>query len=332
MVDVGAPEVAPGADAQAAERVIEDVLGAHAVVLPRPAADAQHELALVVDVDVGVVGGHVGQEVDGRARVERLVHPAVEEELRVVDAGKRDAALEEVRAAQRKDNRVRSSHAAAGEQRSVGATGELVHERAKLVGNVAIVGLDEVGALGLVAVGGGPGVLVHVAHAEELEHPGADVVVEGVDHPEVFPVGAGRVLRREHDHGVPALTVDDQVHVPVEVLAVAAHELALHSGSFRWGMYSHGTPRRFRARHALGGRSACETLARSICHVRDKNKPVLMLLIADTIYLQSIESKNNVAASMTAPLATEQTSTPSASSTAPPKSSGSAPPRRSPFL
>ncbi len=232
MVDVGAPEVAPRADAQATEGVVEDMLGAHALVLPCAAAHAQHELTLVVDIDVGMVFGHVGQEVNRRARIERLVHPAVEEVLGVVHAGKRDAALEEVRSAQREDDGVRGSHAAAGEQRSLGAAGELVHERGELVGHIAIVGLDELGALALVAVGGRPGLLIHVAHAEELEHAGAHVVVDRVDKAEVLPVRAGRVLRREDDNGVPALAVDDEVHVSVEVLAVTAHELALHSGSF----------------------------------------------------------------------------------------------------
>ena len=223
MVDVGAPEVAPRADAQAAERVVENVLGAHALVFPRAAAHAQDKLALVVEVDVGVVGRHVGQEVDRRAGVERLVHPAVEEVLCVVHAGKRDAALEEVRAAQRKDDRVRGAHAAAGEQRALGAAGELVHERAELIGHVAVVRLDEVGALGLVAVGGRPGVPVDVAHAEKLERAGADVILDGLDEAEVLPIRARRVLGGENNDGIATLSVNDEVHVPVEVLAVAAH-------------------------------------------------------------------------------------------------------------
>ncbi len=228
MVDVGAPEIAPSVDTQATESVVEDVLGAHALVLPSAATDAQHELTLVINVDVGVVGGHVGQEVGRRARVERLVHPAVEEILGVVHAGKRDATLEEVRAAQRKDDGVRGAHAAAGEQRALGAAGKLVHQRGELIGHVAVVRLDELGALALVAVGRRPGLLIHVAHAEELKHAGAHVVVDRVDKAEVLPVRAGGILRGEDDNGIAALSVDDQVHVSIEVLAVSTHELALH--------------------------------------------------------------------------------------------------------
>ena len=55
----------------------------------------------------------VREEVDGRVLVERPVLPAVEEELRIVDAREGHHAPKEIRAAEEDDGRVQAAEAAA---------------------------------------------------------------------------------------------------------------------------------------------------------------------------------------------------------------------------
>ena len=212
------------------EGVVEDVLGAYALVLPGALAHADDELALVVEVDVGVVGGHVGEKVDGGVVIERGVHPVAEEVRGVIHARERDAPLEEVGTAQRVDHRVRGAHAASrGERAQVGVV-DLVDEGDDLLAGVAVVRLLDVGAPDFVAPLLRPAVLVDGVDADELDAFLLDEVGEVLDHAEVLVVGAGGVLGGEDDDGVTCAAVDDDVHVTAEVFAPVGGEIAIHMG------------------------------------------------------------------------------------------------------
>ena len=91
MIDIIAPEIAPRADSLLAENAVEISERADAVLFPGSLADADDDLLLIVLVDIGMIRGHVGQEALRRVVVERLVHPALEEDIAVIDAGQRQA-------------------------------------------------------------------------------------------------------------------------------------------------------------------------------------------------------------------------------------------------
>ena len=227
MVDVGAPEVAPVLDAQAVELVV-DVVQVVDALFPGALAHAHHQLALVVEVHVGVIGGHVGEERGDVVVVEVLVHPVAEEEAGAIDAGKRDAALEEVRATEGGDGGVRGAHAAANSERTEVGVVPGVDARDELVGHELEVLLLAPGAGALVAALVAPALLVEVVDGEHLDASLLDEGGQDVDHAEVLEVVALGVLGLEGDDGVAALTVDDHGHVLVQHVAVLVIVLALH--------------------------------------------------------------------------------------------------------
>ena len=228
MVYVVAPVVAPGVDAQRAERVVHDVLGAQALLLPRALTAAQNDLTPVVEVDVGVVVRGVGQEVDGRVEVEGGVHPVAKEELRVIAAGERDDALEEVRAAQEGDKGVRGAQRAAhGERAQVGAVA-LVDEGDDLLAHVVVERLDHLDAQDVVTAAVRPALGVHGVEDKELDLTALDVVLHRVDHAELLVAVAHGVLDGKCDDGPSGLAVDADAHVFAEVLAVRGYRFPIH--------------------------------------------------------------------------------------------------------
>ena len=230
MRDVTAPVVAPGLDAQALELGVDLARGAEALGLAPLLAAAEQQLALVVERDVGVVGRHVGKERARRVVVERGVHPVAEVAAGVVGAGETDAALEEVRAAQREDRGVSGAQVKAkGQRTSVGAA-HLGDERDDLLADRLVVRLLARGALDGVAVGA-PGLAVDVADAEELDHAGVEVVGELVDEPDLLEALRALPERGERHDGLTGGTIHDDIEVLPEDLAVTNDHLLVHSYS-----------------------------------------------------------------------------------------------------
>ena len=228
VVNVVAPVVAPGVHAQRAEGVVHDVLGAQAFLLPGALAAAQNDLAPVVKVDVGVVVRSIGQEVNGGVEVQGGVHPVAKEELRVVAAGERDDALEEVRAAQEGDKGVRGAKRAAHRKRTQVRAIALVHEGNDLLAHVVVERLDYLDAQNVVATAVGPALSIDGVEDKELDLAALDVVLHGVDHAELLVAVAHRVLDRKCDDGPSGLTIDADAHVLAEVLAMCGYRFPIH--------------------------------------------------------------------------------------------------------
>ena len=121
MVDVIAPEIAPCVDALLAEYALQIAEGANAVLFPCTLADAEDDLLLVVEIDIGVVRRHIGKEALRRIVVERLIHPSLEEDVAVIDAGKRKASGEQVRSSKESEHSVIGAKAAACRHRQSSA-------------------------------------------------------------------------------------------------------------------------------------------------------------------------------------------------------------------
>ena len=228
MVHVGSPVVAPGVHAQRTEGVVHDVLGAQALFLPSALAAAQDDLAPVVEVDVGVVVRGVGQEVNGGVEVQGGVHPVTKEELRVVSAGERDDALEEVRAAQEGDKGVRCAKRAAHCERAQARAVALVNEGDDLLAYVVVERLNHLDAQHVVTAAVGPTLGVDGVEDKELDLAALDVVLHGVDHAELLVGVAHRILDGKSDDGPSGLTIDAEAHVLAKILAVRGYRFPIH--------------------------------------------------------------------------------------------------------
>ena len=230
MVHIVAPEIAPGIDAQALEGGVH-VAQVGKAIFPGTLADAEAERAVAIEVDVGMVCRQIMEHLDHIVHVEVLVHPVAEEEARAIDAGERDAALEEVRTAQCRDSGVGGTHGAAGcKWAEVGAV-PVMDIRDKLVRHEAEVALLALGTPALVAVRVRPGFLVDGVDAEQLHLSTIDVVGKLGDHAEVLVVRALRVLGLENDDGVSRHAVHDHAEIFAEHIAVVGNCIAVHEAS-----------------------------------------------------------------------------------------------------
>ena len=228
MVDIVAPEVHPGMDALAREDVAHDGRRAAPLVLPTALADAEHDLLLVVEGDVRMVLWQVREEVDGRVLVERPVLPAVEEELRIVDAREGHHAPKEIRAAEEDDGRVQAAEAAADGNRQAARAILRADERQDFLDEVIVVILLTRGAPALVAPDVRPGLTVHRVDGEELDLARLDLRRHRVDHAEVLEVVAHRILRRQDEKRRARVAVDADVHLALQAVAVPGSIFSLH--------------------------------------------------------------------------------------------------------
>ena len=228
MVHIVAPQVHPGVDALGGQHLPHGAGGVQAFALPAALAHAQNDLALVVQLNVGVVGGHVGQKIQRGIVVHQIVAPAIPEELGAVTARLAQQTGEQVGAAEKHNGRVGGPQAEPGDQRQVMGGVHAVDQRHHLVHNVVVVLLLHPGAVGRVAIGVGPAFGVHRVHAEELNAAALDGIAEGIGHIKALPVVAHTVLAGEGQHRHAVVAVDQQVHPPLQALAVLGNEFAFH--------------------------------------------------------------------------------------------------------
>ena len=90
-----------------------------------------------------------------------------------------------------------------------------------------IVFLD-ICAVSLVAVQIGPAFLIDRVYRKDLDLPAVDEIRDGVDHAEIFKVGAFGVLRRIDKKRTAPVAVDQNVHIPVQPAAVMGKIFSLH--------------------------------------------------------------------------------------------------------
>ena len=228
MIHVIAPEITPDLNSLGAEVSIQHPLGLNPFLLPGSLADTEDILSAVVQGDVGMVRRHSSDEIHGRIVVESAVHPSAEEISGVIDAGEGDHALEEIRTAQAHDGGVGCSHAAArGDGAPVGMVFS-VNEGKHFFNNIVIIALLIPGSPGLVAGFIGPAVLIHRVDAENLNSASIDIIGQGVNHAEVFIVAALAVLGLKYQERISAVTVYQNMHVPVQAVAEPACLSSVH--------------------------------------------------------------------------------------------------------
>ena len=101
----------------------------------------------------------------------------------------------------------------------------------KLLDDVVVPGLVPADPLVGVAPLGGDRLRVNGVHGEELKRPSLQIVREGLDHTEIFPVEEAPVLTGNRQNGLSAVAVDLELHVPAQETAVFLVIFHVHGGS-----------------------------------------------------------------------------------------------------
>ena len=176
----------------------------------------------------GVVVGEVGQVVERGVEVDVLVPIAVGVVLEVVAAAHRDAAVEEIGAAEKGVGGVQRAEGGAGDDGLHAAGALRVDERRDLVAHVGVELLVADGLVPRVHVVVEPALAVDGIDREDLHLAAVDEGRDGVDDMEplileVIGGGGGKHQERE-----AVVAVDGDLHVLVKAGAVPLVDLAVH--------------------------------------------------------------------------------------------------------
>ena len=201
----------------AVEHVAHERRRAASLLLPTALSDTEHDAPLIVEVDIGVIAGHVREKVKRRIVVKCVVHPAVGEEFCVVDARESEHAVKEIGTAEECDGCMQTAEAASGGNGQTFARILCAYEGDDLVDDVAVVLFLPLCAPRFVAPDIGPCLRVDRIHAKELDASAAQILRQQLDHAEVLEVVAHCVLCREDEHGNTARhSVDAYIHHAVQ--------------------------------------------------------------------------------------------------------------------
>ena len=232
MGAVIAPDVHPGVDALVAEDLLQGKGGLRP--LPGPLTYADDALVPVVAADIGVVGGHVAQVVDGGVLVDKLVHVAVKAVVGGVNAAEGQQPVKLIGETEEQVGRVGGAQTAAkGDDArialpAVAAVGRLPDEGGHFVGNefdpLLMAADAPVGIAGFVR----PGLLIDGIngkdHSLSLLDPGGPVIAHVV----VFKIKEAAVLTGDEEHRAACVAVDLALHISPQGLAVFLKVLHFH--------------------------------------------------------------------------------------------------------
>ena len=195
---------------------------------------AQDAAVVIVALDVGVIGGHPGQIIDGRIAVDFLVHVAVKAVGSGVDAAEGQQPVKEVREAEKQVGRVQRAQAAPeGDDAGISLpavepVGLAADEGDGLAGDEVhplLMAADApVGIAALV----GPGFAVNGVDGKDHHATGVDPGGPGVGHVEIFKVIEAAVLTGDEQHRPPRVAVALDLHVAPQRRAVLPVILRLH--------------------------------------------------------------------------------------------------------
>ena len=220
MVYIRAPDVHPAVDSLLLEHVLKPAGAVQQLILPRALSHTEDKAVVVVHINIGMVRGHIGDEIHRRVVVHQVVHIPAKEIPCVVKAAHADATVKGIRPPQRHNAGMGGPHAASGGHQLEAAAIDLVDAGNQLIDNIAEIPFLHLGPVAGVSVGIGPALQVHTVHAEKLELPLLNPGGGDVGHLKAFKVKEPSVLAGEHDTGLAALAVDLEFHIPLKAVAV----------------------------------------------------------------------------------------------------------------
>ena len=96
VVDVVTPEIDPSVDAFFGKGIPQELRCANAFLFPSALSDTNDHLFLIIDVDIGVILGHIRKEMNGGIFVDEAVMPAVPEEIGIITTRKGNDTVEKI--------------------------------------------------------------------------------------------------------------------------------------------------------------------------------------------------------------------------------------------
>ena len=229
MIDVRTPEIDPGADALGLDDGVQLAGACQELLLPGALSDADDDVGVTVHLHVRMIRRHIGKESAGVVGVDHLIHVAVVHVVGVIETGEGDAAAEDVGPAEHEVACMVCAHGKAGDEDPVVPAGDLVDARHQLVAHVAVPGFVTAHAVIGVPVHIGHGLLVDSVKGEEADAALVQIVAQGVEHAEAFPVEEPAVLAGDCEQRDAAPAVGLEFHVPAQFVAVLFVVLNIHS-------------------------------------------------------------------------------------------------------
>ena len=84
VIHVRAPDIHPAVDSLLLEHILEPAGAVQQLILPRALSHTEDKAVVVVHADVGMVRGHIGDEIHRRVVVHQVVHIPTKEVPRMV--------------------------------------------------------------------------------------------------------------------------------------------------------------------------------------------------------------------------------------------------------
>ena len=185
-----------------------------------------------------VIHRHVLEEMDRRVIIPVAVHPAACEIGGIVDSRHGDAAVEQIRPAERHNTGVCCAETAADCHGKPVCCVPLYEYGIDLVHDVVIVLFLNVPPVGFVAAKVRPALFVYSVYCKYLNLSALYKTGYSVDHPDIFKVFARGILSRENQERKPLVSVDQEVHFPVEEAAPVREVFSFHF-IFSYSGYCH---------------------------------------------------------------------------------------------